>query len=150
MVIGTGESPSPRNSQLCLAPNRRRCFDRFAFKKTCPCVPSRAGVAQPGRQRTDPTRSLGGSFSGIARPSKGGTGFLAREIGTQAEWAVKKRREIGTQADQAVNRQTRDRNPSQSGYKTSWRSNQPVQWLLARQGSLAHPRCECHELERHL
>jgi|GEM_PF-4637841 len=61
------------------APNRRRCFDRLAFKKTCPCVPSRAGVAQYGRQRTDPTRSLGGSFLGIARLSKGSTGFLARD-----------------------------------------------------------------------
>jgi hypothetical protein len=77
--INTGESPSPRNSRLVSSPNRRRCFDRLAFKKTCPCVPSRAGVAQHGRQRTDPTRSLGGSFSGIARLSKGSTGFLARE-----------------------------------------------------------------------
>ena len=73
-----GASPPPRNSQLCSVPNRRRCFDRLAFKKTCPCVPSRAGVAQHGRQRTNPTRSLGGPFSGIARLSKGATGFLAR------------------------------------------------------------------------
>ena len=38
-----------------------------------------------------------------------------REIGTQAEWAINNRQEVGTQADRAVNRQTRDRNSSQLG-----------------------------------
>ena len=99
--IGTGESPSPRNSRLVSLPNRRRCFDRLAFKKTCPCVPSRAGVAQHGRQRTDPTRSLGGSFSGIARLSKGSTGFLARDR-NPSRLGDQKRREMRTQANRAI------------------------------------------------
>jgi hypothetical protein len=77
--IDTCESALLHSSRTDMLPNRRRCFDRLAFKKTCPCVPSRAGVARHGRQRTDPTRSLGGSFSGVARLSKGSTGFLARD-----------------------------------------------------------------------
>jgi hypothetical protein len=49
------------------------------IKKTCPCVPNSASVAQHGRQKTSPTGFFGGSFSGIERLSKGNTGFLAKE-----------------------------------------------------------------------
>ncbi len=49
-----------------------------------PALSCRAGPVSPqhGRQRTSPTRFLGGSFSGIARLSKGETGFLAGERDT--------------------------------------------------------------------
>ncbi len=78
----------PRKSLLGFRPNRQRCFDRFAFKKTCPCVPSRAGVAQHGRQRTSPTRFL----EGRSQASQGS----AWEI--QVFW-----RRVGIRADRAVN-----------------------------------------------
>jgi hypothetical protein len=48
--IGTGESPSPRNSRLISSPNRRRCFDRLAFKKTCPFEFTRHGRPWAGAE----------------------------------------------------------------------------------------------------